>query len=163
MPRTEPTTGEGPPRPSSTAAPQDASVAAQGNPVKRLVLAGAGIVFVALGGLGVVVPGLPTTVFLILAGYCFTRSIPALERKLIRNKWFAPYLRYVDGSEEMPIGARVRALFVMWLSILLSCIFLIYRDIHFAVPLAVLAAGAVGTWYIWARAGRTRKPEPPDR
>ena len=134
-----------------TSAPKPA---AKRNPVRRAVLAGFGVFFVALGGVGVVVPGLPTTIFLILAGYCFTRSIPALEDRLIRNKWFAPYLRYVDGEEEMPIGARIRALFVMWISIVASCIFLLYRSVHPAVPISVVAAGAVGTWYIWYRAGR---------
>ncbi|MEM9407476.1 MAG: YbaN family protein [Acidobacteriota bacterium] len=127
------------------------------NPLKRWLLAGAGLVFVGLGAIGVVVPGLPTTIFLILAGYCFTRSIPALEDRLIRNKWFAPYLRYVDGREEMPIGARVRALLVMWISIAASCAFLIYRELHPGIPLTVLLAGVVGTWYIWARAGRPQR------
>ena len=129
----------------------------QGNPLRRALLAGAGVVFVGLGGLGVLVPGLPTTVFLILAGYCFTRSIPALEERLIRNRWFAPYLRYVDGEEEMPIGARVRALLVMWISILASCAFLIYKDLHLAIPASVVLARLVGTWYIWLRAGRRRR------
>ncbi len=128
--------------------------AASGSRLRRGVLASAGVVFVGLGAVGVVVPGLPTTVFLILAGYCFARSIPALEERLIRTKWFAPYLRYVDGEEEMPLGARVRALLIMWISIGLSTAFLIYRSIHPAVWLSVIAAGLIGTWYIWAKAGR---------
>jgi len=41
---------------------------------RRWLLAGAGVVAVGLGGLGVFVPGLPTTIFLIIASYCFARS-----------------------------------------------------------------------------------------
>ena len=131
--------------------------AVAGNPVRRVLLVVAGVGFVGLGGLGVVVPGLPTTVFLILAGYCFARSMPSLEQRLIRNKWFAPYLRYVDGEEEMPIGARIRAMLVMWISILASVAFMIYRELHPALPTGVIAAGFIGSWYIWYRAGRPKR------
>ena len=57
---------------------------------RRLLLAGAGVLAVGLAALGVVVPGLPTTVFLIAASYCFARSCPWLEERLLRNRPFAP-------------------------------------------------------------------------
>jgi uncharacterized membrane protein YbaN (DUF454 family) len=49
-------------------------------PVTRLLWIAAGFVCVAFGGLGAIVPGLPSTVFFIGAAACFTRSSPRLER-----------------------------------------------------------------------------------
>ena len=84
---------------------------------RRLLLAGAGVLAVGLAALGVVVPGLPTTVFLIAASYCFARSCPWLEERLLRNRLFAPYLRAVEGREPMPRRARLVALATMWGSV----------------------------------------------
>jgi hypothetical protein len=56
------------------------------------LLAAAGLLCVGLGALGAVLPGLPTTIFLILASYCFTRSCPWLEERLLRTRLFAPYM-----------------------------------------------------------------------
>ena len=48
-------------------------------PLVRLLWIAAGLVCVAIGGIGVVVPGLPTTVFFVAATWCFARSSPRLE------------------------------------------------------------------------------------
>ncbi len=74
-----------------------------------------GVVCVGLGALGVLVPGLPTTIFLIIAAWCFTKSCPVLERSLVRNRFFAPFLAYVDRREPMPARAKAWAIGTMWL------------------------------------------------
>ena len=60
---------------------------------RRWAWAGAGLGSVSLGWLGVFVPGLPTTVFLLIASYCFARSCPWLEDRLLRVSVFAPYMK----------------------------------------------------------------------
>lgn len=91
----------------------------------RAAFVALGTASLAFGGLGVVVPGLPTTIFLILASWFFARSNPRLAQKLIReNPVFKPFVKYLDGAP-MPIGAKVGALSVMW------------------------AAVAVSTWVLW--------------
>ena len=75
-------------------------------PPKRIALAALGIVCVGLAFAGAVLQGLPTTIFLIAASYLFARSCPWLEERLIRVRWFRPYLPYLDGSRPMPRRAR---------------------------------------------------------
>jgi uncharacterized membrane protein YbaN (DUF454 family) len=87
---------------------------------RRLLLAAAGVVSVAFGAIGAFVPGLPTTIFLIVASYCFTRSCPWLEERLLRTRLFAPYMRFVDGRAPMPPRARVAALLLMWGTVAVS-------------------------------------------
>lgn len=132
----------------------------------RWTLAGAGVGCVALGAIGVAVPGLPTTVFLILASWCFARSCPWLERKLIRNRLFKPFLWALDSQTPMPRRARVICTIMMWAAIALSCAMILSRA---SGPIAgpavlaalIVAAGAAGTWCIWRIAGRARRDSSP--
>lgn len=73
-----------------------------------------GTLFVGIGAVGVVVPGLPTTVFLLIASYFFSRSCPALTDRWLRRGVFAPYMRYADEGRPMPAHARAIALLFMW-------------------------------------------------
>lgn len=58
----------------------------------RLLWLLAGFLFVAIGAVGVVLPLLPTTPFLLLAAYCFTRSSPRMNRWLHSHKTFGPLI-----------------------------------------------------------------------
>jgi hypothetical protein len=83
-----------------------------------------GVLAVALGAVGVFVPGLPTTIFLILASYCFARSCPWLEQRLLRVPLFAPYIRFIDEGRPMSTRARIVSMTAMWTSVLFSLIWL---------------------------------------
>lgn len=111
----------------------------------RALLAGTGVCAVGLAGVGVVVPGMPTTIFLIIAAWCFTRSSPTLTDRLIRNRLFAPFLRYIEPGARMPRRAKVAAISIMWLAIAASCALLISRAAPTLVPALIIALGALGT------------------
>jgi uncharacterized protein len=68
----------------------------------------AGVAFVALAFVGVVLPLMPTTIFLILAAACFARSSPRLEAWLLNHPRFGPTLR--AWRAERAIGRRAKAL-----------------------------------------------------
>lgn len=91
-----------------------------GRSPRRWLLAGAGVLSVAIGGVGVFVPGLPTTIFLIAASYCFARSCPILEQRLLRIPLFAPYMRFLDEGRPMSRRARAVSITSMWICVLLS-------------------------------------------
>lgn len=61
--------------------------------IRRLVYVALGAFFVALAVLGVALPGLPTTPFLLLASYFLSRSWPRLHQALVNNRVFGPILR----------------------------------------------------------------------
>ena len=73
-----------------------------------LWLAG-GLVCVAIGGVGVVVPGLPTTVFFILAAACFTRSSPRLEAWVLGLPRIGTAVADYRAGRGMPARAKVLA------------------------------------------------------
>lgn len=123
----------------------------------RILYAALGLVCVALGAIGVFVPGLPTTVFLIVASYLFIRSCPVLEERLIRNRLFRPYLRYVDG-EPMPRRVQIRVLILMWAAVTLSLVTLYMGDnLRLWVGALIVLAAACGTLVILRR-GSSHSP-----
>ncbi len=69
-----------------------------------------GLLFVGLAALGVVLPLLPTTPFLILASACFVRSSPRLNAWLLRTRLFGPLLR--DWQQHRCVSRRVKHLAV---------------------------------------------------
>jgi uncharacterized membrane protein YbaN (DUF454 family) len=118
--------------------------------VGRYLLATAGIMLVGIGWIGAFLPGVPTVGPLLLASYCFARSCPWLENRLIRNRFFAPFLQYMDGDCELPLRARFSAIGIMWTSIAASSVFLAYfREGPVWLIAIVIASGFIGTICIW--------------
>ena len=114
--------------------------------LRRWLLAGVGVLAVGLGGIGVFVPGLPTTIFLIIASYCFARSCPWLEERLLRVPLFAPYMRFIDENRPMSARARVVSITAMWASVLLSLAWLrASGGLSTALAVTVAGVAAIGT------------------
>ncbi len=88
--------------------------------MQRYLLIIAGLFFVALGAIGVVVPGLPTTVFILLAAGCFAKSCPALHNWLLANKIFGPMIYHWQENRAIPRRARRMALLTIALVAVVS-------------------------------------------
>lgn len=87
----------------------------------RWLLLACGWISVALGIVGIFVPVLPTTPFLLLAAACFVRSSRRFYLWLVTHPRLGPWIRdYLDG-EGIPLKGKVYAIALMWASILLSC------------------------------------------
>lgn len=116
--------------------------------VTRALLIAAGSLFVALAVLGIFLPLLPTTPFLLVAAACYGRSSPGAYRWLTTNRWFGSYLR--EYREERGITARNKAVSItaIWLGIGLSAYLL--SNLFVTVPM-VLVACAVTVYLLRMR------------
>jgi len=72
-----------------------------------------GITCVALGTLGLFLPLLPTTVFILIAAWAFSKSSPALSSWLLNHRWFGQSLR--DWQEHHAIPGRAKAIALVML------------------------------------------------
>ena len=99
-----------------------------------------GWLFVALAVLGVFLPLLPTTPFVLLASSCFLKSSPRWQRWLADSRWFGPLLR--DWHEHRAVRRPVKVLAVVVISAVIAAS--LFRDLHWAVRTLVIALGAVG-------------------
>ena len=133
-----------------------------GRSLRRWTFALLGLLSVGVGFLGVFLPGLPTTVFLLLASYCFTRSCPWLEDRLVKAPIFRPYLRYLDRKEGMPLRARVVTIAMIWAASATSCLLLYLRsglETWFVVAIGSAAlVGSIVVARIFRAAPLSRSP-----
>lgn len=105
-----------------------------------------GLGFVAVAGLGVVLPGLPTTPFLLLAAACFARSSPKLYRWLLANRHFGPLIR--DYRAGLGISVRVKALAIGTMSAFVAFALLVPLRGRVSASLIVFAVALLGAAYI---------------
>ena len=104
-----------------------------------------GSLFVALAAVGVALPGIPTTPFLILAAACYIRSSQKLYDWLISNKTFGPYLKDYREGKGIPKKAKILAISMIILFVGSSVIFGIEDQI---LKIAVGALGLTGLLYV---------------
>ena len=111
----------------------------------RFVYLASGLSFVAIGGVGVIVPGLPTTVFFIMAAWCFSRSSQRLERWVLNLPGIGPMIRDFRSGLGMPRKAKVAAISSIVIAVGISAGLLLD---NLTLRLIVLAVGVIGVWYV---------------
>jgi uncharacterized membrane protein YbaN (DUF454 family) len=110
---------------------------------KRRLLIGAGTLSTALGIIGIFIPILPTTPFLLLAAACYMRSSEQFYQWLVNNRVFGAYIRnYIEGRG-MPIRVKILTILLLWLGIGLSITFgvqnMIIRIVLICIAIGVTA------------------------
>ena len=88
------------------------------NRAAGLLLKIAGTVSLIIGGVGIVLPLLPTTPFLLLAAVCYARSSERWYRWLLYNRWFGSYIR--NWHEGRGIPMKTKALLILFLVLTLG-------------------------------------------
>jgi len=93
--------------------------------LSRGILIVAGTLFVGLGILGIFLPLLPTTPFLLLAAACYARSSERFYNWLLKNRWFGRYIKnYLEGKG-VPLRVKVLSICFLWLAIVYSVVFVV--------------------------------------
>lgn len=130
-------------------------------PVSRRTATWAGYAFVGLAAVGTVVPGLPTTIFLIAAMAFFARGRPDLQDRVMDWRIFRPFRPFVLGDAPLPRRHRNGALVGMWTAILASSLFALHSvDTPDFVAWTSPVLGCVGTVAILRWAARRGEPRP---
>ena len=106
----------------------------------KLALILAGSVFLVLGILGIFLPLLPTTPFLLLAAACYFRSSERFYNWLINNKWLGSYIKDYREKKSIPIKIKVITLSILWLAIGYS-VFFVVNIFLLKVILILIATG----------------------
>jgi len=111
--------------------------------LRRAAFLTVGFLAVAVGTVGIVVPGLPTTGFFVLAAACFAKSSPRFEQWVLDLPTVGPMVRDYRAGLGMPRRAKVVAITMMVAACSLSA-----WIVGVPVGAAILVAGAIGTWYV---------------
>lgn len=108
--------------------------------MKRPLYITLGFFFVGLGVVGIFLPLLPTTIFLIIASYLFMKSSPELHEKLLNHKILGSYIKNYIEKRGMPIKSKISSICLLWTSILISSYFLT-ENLIVRIILLIVAIG----------------------
>lgn len=117
------------------------------NPILRQILIIGGLLFVAIGIIGMFLPLLPTTIFFILAAWCFARSSEKFHNWLHNNRLFGKYLRNYRIQKGMTIKSKAASIALLLIGISISAFYLT-ENLYVRILLAVIAIGV--SWHIIA-------------
>lgn len=114
---------------------------------KKTIYIVVGTISLILGAIGIFLPLLPTTPFWLLTCWCYIRGSKRMYDAVMSNRYFGGYIRDYVEHKAIPIRTKVTALTVMWLSTIITSLFII--DILWVKIVLVLISAAV-TWHIVA-------------
>jgi len=86
----------------------------------KIILIICGTLSVGLGFIGIILPGLPTTPFLLAAAGCYARSSDRLYEKLLNSRRFGPFIRRFQEERALSRRTKLKILIMMWTMIALS-------------------------------------------
>ena len=90
------------------------------SPLKKWTLIALGSLSLSLGFLGIFLPLLPTTVFLLIAAACYAKSSDRLYNWLLNHKWFGPYIRNWREHKAISLKSKLIILILLWATLSLS-------------------------------------------
>ncbi len=106
----------------------------------RVLLMIAGTFFVAVGLIGIILPILPTTPFLLLAAACYSKSSERCHRWLLTNRLFGNYIRNYLQGKGIPMKVKLSTIAFLWLTISVSAFFFV-EILWVRILLYVIAIG----------------------
>jgi len=109
--------------------------------VVRVLLFIAGSISLFLGLIGIFLPILPTTPFLLLTAACYMRSSERMYNWLLNNRWFGEYIKNYQAGRGIPLKTKILAITVLWITIFTSAIFMINKIWFIPVILIIVAIG----------------------
>ena len=110
------------------------------NQLLRAILITSGTIFLGLGLVGIFIPILPTTPFLLLAAACYARSSQRFYNWLMNNRWFGSYIKNYRDGRGIPLKFKILTITLLWLTILTSIYFVI-NNFLIEIILIIIAIG----------------------
>lgn len=113
--------------------------------ILNILLLICGSISLGLGVIGIFVPLLPTTPFLLLAAACYVRSSERFYIWLITNKYFGSYIQNYRSGKGIPLKVKVLSVSLLWVSMCYTIFFIIPLLV---VKLLLFFIGSFFTWII---------------
>ncbi len=113
----------------------------------RIILIIAGTVSLCIGIIGIFIPLLPTTPFLLLSAACYARSSKRFYRWLMENRYFGKYIKNYRERKGIPLKVKIYACSLLWITVLVSFIFFLENVI---IKIALIIIASIVTYHIFS-------------
>ena len=107
--------------------------------VLKVLLLIAGTVSLTLGAIGIFVPLLPATPFLLIAAACYMRSSERMYNWLLNNRWCGNYVKNYREGKGIPLKTKIIAIAFLWAAILYSTIMVVNEILIAQLVLFIIA------------------------
>lgn len=108
--------------------------------ILKAILVGSGTFFLVIGIIGIFIPILPTTPFLLLAAACYARGSKRFYNWLINNKWLGEYIKNYREGRGIPLTIKIILILLLWITIIFSTI-IIVSNYFIQIILIIIAIG----------------------
>jgi len=105
----------------------------------------AGTISLGLGGLGVFLPILPTTPFLLLSAACYSMSSERMHHWMLSNRLFGSYIKSYQEGRGLPLRTKILTLSLLWIFLSYSALFMVNIFIVQIILFIVAIARALKT------------------
>jgi len=109
--------------------------------VLKPILLVVGTISLILGAIGIFLPILPTTPFLLLSAACYVRSSERMYNWLLGNGWFGKYIKNYREGRGIPLKTKIIAVTLLWVGILYSTIIVVNGFLVAKLALLIIAVG----------------------
>ena len=109
------------------------------------ILVGSGTFFLVIGIIGIFIPILPTTPFLLLAAACYARGSKKFYNWLINNKWLGEYIKNYREGRGIPLTVKILSITLLWITIAFSTIIIVS---NFLIQIILIIIAIVVTIHI---------------
>jgi len=106
----------------------------------RYLLISTGTIFLGFGIIGIFLPILPTTPFLLLAAACYARSSKRFYDWFMNNRWFGTYIKTYRDGRGVPLKFKIFTITLLWITIIVS-VFLVMNNYWVKIILILIAIG----------------------
>ena len=110
------------------------------SPFAKYLYLVSGFLLVTIGVIGIFLPLLPTTIFLILASICFLKSSPKANDWLRNHKILGGYIDNYQNKTGLTRNSKIMNIITLWVSISLSA-FLLTQELYIRIILLIIAIG----------------------
>jgi len=109
--------------------------------LRKAVFIVAGTISLGLGAVGIFLPILPTTPFLLLSAACYYKGSERMHRWLLNNRLFGSYIRNYKEGKGISLAGKVFTIFLLWIAICFSALLIVnnyvVQIVLFAIAIAV--------------------------
>ncbi len=118
--------------------------------IKKIILIFAGTLSLGIAALGVILPLLPTTPFLLITSLCYIRSSERLYCKITKSRFFKKYMQNIIVNKTLPLKLKIGLVLFVWVLMLLL-FFFVFDNIYLKILAIFLAVAKTVFMFYYKR------------
>lgn len=113
--------------------------------LKKLFYLSLGTTFLGIGAVGIVLPILPTTPFVLVSVFFFGKSSKRAERWVYNNRYFGSYIDNYRTNKGVPLDVKLKSITFLWVMLIISAVFF---SSNWYIPIILVIVGIAVTLHI---------------